>query len=125
MTTDNTSDRSNNTATESAKRANRARIAIVALTIAGSAGAGGYVVGAQQPASPSVAAVSVDSVAGSSTYAMNRALAQFARANNLTGLSPASLAPERTQTLAEFARENNLTGLSPASLAPIESDQGE
>lgn len=123
MTTDNTSDRSNNVATKGAKRTNRARIAIFALAIAGSAGAGGYVAGAQQPAS--TASPAVASVSSSPAYAMNRALAQFAVDNNLTGLSPASLGPKPAETLAQFARENNLTGLSPSSLAPIDSDQGE
>ncbi len=56
---------------------------------------------------------------------MNKALAQFAADNNLTGLSPASLGPDPARTLAQFAAENNLTGLSPASLAPIEADPAE
>lgn len=48
-------------------------------------------------------------------------IAEMARANGLTGLSPASLAtssPARSDAaLAEWARANRMTGLSPASLA--------
>ena len=48
-------------------------------------------------------------------------IAEMARANGLTGLSPASLvssSPARSDAaLAEWARANGMTGLSPASLA--------
>jgi hypothetical protein len=61
------------------------------------------------------------------------AIAEMARANGLTGLSPASLASAAPSTatsstaadwyadsaaIADWARANGLTGLSPASLAP-------
>jgi hypothetical protein len=58
-----------------------------------------------------------------------RAIAEVARTNRLTGLSPASLTPHPSQfasraaelaAIAEFARTNGLTGLSPASMGPIE-----
>ena len=56
------------------------------------------------------------------------AIAEMARANGMTGLSPASLAAAPTAptgdwyadsaAIADWARRNGLTGLSPASLAP-------
>ena len=62
----------------------------------------------------------------------NPAIAEMARANGLTGLSPASLASAAPSTtastaagwyadsaaIADWARANGMTGLSPASLAP-------
>jgi hypothetical protein len=55
------------------------------------------------------------------------AIAEMARTNGLTGLSPASLAPAATpsgygdhEAIADWARANGLTGLSPASLAPVD-----
>lgn len=54
-------------------------------------------------------------------------LADFMQANELTGLSPASVAPAREATyagtmaeLAAWARANNMKGLSPASMTPID-----
>jgi hypothetical protein len=51
------------------------------------------------------------------------AIAEMARANGLTGLSPASLSPtvmaaRPDAAIADWARANGMTGLSPASLAP-------
>jgi hypothetical protein len=46
------------------------------------------------------------------------ALTDFAEANGLSGLSPASLQPVIAD-IADFARANGLTGLSPASLHEI------
>jgi len=53
----------------------------------------------------------------------HRAIAELARTNELTGLSPASLTSSEfaaraaeLAAIAEFARANGLTGLSPASL---------
>ncbi len=49
----------------------------------------------------------------------------WARENDLTGLSPANLQPVAdpvgidTTSIADWARENDLTGLSPANLRPI------
>jgi hypothetical protein len=56
------------------------------------------------------------------------AIAEMARSDGLTGLSPASLSPSPTvlagygdnAAIAEWATANGLTGLSPASLAPID-----
>lgn len=46
-------------------------------------------------------------------------VAGFAKANALSGLSPASLRSFAEQpSLADYASANGLTGLSPASLAP-------
>jgi hypothetical protein len=52
------------------------------------------------------------------------AIVEMARANGLTGLSPASLAPTTgpvgysdTAAIADWARSNGMTGLSPASLS--------
>jgi hypothetical protein len=56
------------------------------------------------------------------------AIAEMARANDLTGLSPASLAPPSgsarysdNAAIADWARSNEMTGLSPASVAPTTS----
>jgi hypothetical protein len=48
------------------------------------------------------------------------ATADWARAEGLTGLSPASLKPSAapSATIADWARAEGLTGLSPASLKP-------
>ncbi len=63
------------------------------------------------------------------------AVADWARSNDMTGLSPMSLAPvdrdvtadarraEALAAVAEFAIAEGLTGLSPVSLRPID-DQG-
>ena len=62
------------------------------------------------------------------------AIAGWARANDLSGLSPASLSPTRVPTLdnatrvragelaaiAAWAKENGFTGLSPASLHKVD-----
>ncbi len=55
------------------------------------------------------------------------AIAEMARANGLTGLSPASLSPTAVRSvygdsaaIADWARANGLSGLSPASLAPAD-----
>ena len=55
------------------------------------------------------------------------AIAEMARANGLTGLSPASLAATAVPAgygdsgaIADWARANGLSGLSPASLAPAD-----
>lgn len=62
------------------------------------------------------------------------AIAEWARANDLSGLSPSSLSPTRLPTLdnatriragelaaiAAWAKENGYTGLSPASLHKID-----
>jgi hypothetical protein len=53
------------------------------------------------------------------------AIAEMARSNGLTGLSPASLAPTSdvysdSAAVADWARANGLSGLSPASLAAVE-----
>ena len=52
------------------------------------------------------------------------AIAEMARTNGLTGLSPASLAPSTgsagysdSAAIADWARSEGLTGLSPASLS--------
>ena len=62
------------------------------------------------------------------------AIAEWARANGYSGLSPASLSKvdfdrraraemaAEYQALAELAREEGLTGLSPAWLEPIATD---
>ena len=52
------------------------------------------------------------------------AIAEMARTNGLTGLSPASLAPTSdvygdSGAIADWARANGLSGLSPASLAAV------
>ena len=55
--------------------------------------------------------------------AESNAIADWARSQNLTGLSPASLgaaprsAPALDVQIAEWARSQGLSGLSPASLA--------
>ena len=68
---------------------------------------------------------------GADTAAESHAIAEWANAQGMSGLSPASLRigqpadsaldariqSERT-AIAEWARPQNLTGLSPASLAP-------
>ena len=52
----------------------------------------------------------------------HQVIAEMARANGLTGLSPASLAPTTSYwyrdnaAIADWARSEGLTGLSPASL---------
>lgn len=64
----------------------------------------------------------------SSEYDDLPAIADYARANEHTGLSPASLGPiERMPigylehpAIAEYARTNGLSGLSPSSLRPVE-----
>ncbi len=55
------------------------------------------------------------------------AIAEVARTNGLTGLSPASLAATPVSNwygdsaaIADWARANGLTGLSPASMAPAD-----
>ncbi|HSM67864.1 MAG TPA: hypothetical protein VK860_16270 [Ilumatobacteraceae bacterium] len=56
------------------------------------------------------------------------AIAEMARSDGLTGLSPASLSPSPTvptgyddnAAIAEWARTHGLTGLSPASLIPTD-----
>jgi hypothetical protein len=63
----------------------------------------------------------------------NPEIADWARANGLSGLSPAGLSPTRLSThdaersragelaaIAEWAKANGLTGLSPASVHTIE-----
>ena len=52
------------------------------------------------------------------------AIAEMARANGLTGLSPASLSSVSSvysdgDAVADWARANGLSGLSPASLTPL------
>jgi hypothetical protein len=60
------------------------------------------------------------------------AIADWARTENLSGLSPASLQPQSRQygwtprlaaemaAIADFAREQGLSGLSPASMQPTD-----
>jgi len=99
---------------------------VVRFTAAGAVAVAGAVagvigVGALVDATPSTpAALQVDSDE-------HRAIVELARTNELTGLSPASLAPHPSEVasraselaaIAEFARTNGLTGLSPASMRP-------
>ena len=60
------------------------------------------------------------------------AMAEWAKANNVTGLSPASMSSPRAnvaadadlaaayRAMAEYARNAHLSGLSPASLSPVD-----
>jgi len=71
------------------------------------------------------AAIAQDSTAADPTVGDRPAIADWARVNGMTGLSPASLAPiavgyEDNAAIADWARANGLTGLSPASLAPVD-----
>jgi hypothetical protein len=70
------------------------------------------------------AALAQDSPSSVPAVGDHPAIAEMARANGLTGLSPASLAPTATSdeysdqaAIADWARSNGLSGLSPASLA--------
>ncbi len=73
------------------------------------------------------AALAQDSASSVPAVSDHPAIAEMARANGLTGLSPASLAPStatRTYSdnaaIADWARSEGLTGLSPTSLAPVD-----
>ena len=68
---------------------------------------------------------------GADTAAESHAIAEWANAQGMSGLSPASLSAaarsnadldariqQERAAIAEWARPQNLTGLSPASLAP-------
>ena len=68
------------------------------------------------------AALAQESPSSAPAVSDHPAIAEMARANGLTGLSPASLssavvAARPDAAIADWARANGLTGLSPASLA--------
>lgn len=70
------------------------------------------------------AAIAQESPASVPAVADHPAIAEMARANGLTGLSPASLASASSaysdgDAVADWARANGLSGLSPASLTPV------
>ena len=94
------------------------RVAAVSAVVVAGALSGVLGVGALVGADESAPTLRVDSDE-------HRAIAEFARTNDLTGLSPASLTPQSSEfavraaeleAIAEYARANGLTGLSPASL---------
>ncbi len=71
------------------------------------------------------AVIAQESTASVPAVADHPAIAEMARADGLTGLSPASLSPTAgpggygdSGAIADWARANGLTGLSPASLTP-------
>ena len=68
----------------------------------------------------SLNALNPEAQAGLQRAADLAAIADWARAEGLTGLSPASLKPSAASdaTIADWARAEGLTGLSPASLKP-------
>lgn len=97
-------------------RLGRAVVVVVAGTVVGITGA--LVVSAdERPSRPAD---------------LNEAIAEWAKVNDVTGLSPASVssANRNSETeadvtadyraIAEYARTAGLSGLSPASLSPVE-----
>ena len=77
-------------------------------------------VGLRTPYVGSVNTLNPEAQAGLQRAADLTAIADWARAEGLTGLSPASLKPSPASdaAIADWARAEGLTGLSPASLKP-------
>ena len=73
-----------------------------------------------EPYVGSLNALNPEAHAGLQRAADLAAIADWARAEGLTGLSPASLKPSAASdaAIADWARAEGLTGLSPASLKP-------
>jgi len=97
-------------------------IGAVAVAIASIVGAGVVNVGAESVPKPAPTTLDARQIAEL------QAIADWAREQGLTGLSPASLYPAGQSSrarddaaIADWARDHCLTGLSPASLHPTDA----